>query len=92
MKVNRFGMSQKIFCDMFVHWFKTQCGIAQAQRFNGARDEALKTLLDAEIIAAKTLREDEPWEMQAPRRMLARLREEITLELSAPEEASALSS
>jgi len=92
MKVNRFGMSQKVFLDMFVHWFKTQCGIAQALRFNGAKDKALETLLNAETIAAKTLRDGEPWEMQAARRMLERLRDEINRELFAPVEASALSS
>lgn len=92
MKVNRFGMSQDVFLKMFVHWFNTQLYVAQALRHTGAKEKALKTLADAEAIAAKTFRDGEPNDMREHRATLARLREEITLELSVPEEASALSS
>lgn len=93
MKVNRFGMSQKIFNDMFVHWYNTQNFIAQALRHNGAKDEALKKLSEANVIAAKTFRDgEEPFPMIEHRETNERLRNEINRELSAQLEASALSS
>lgn len=93
MKVNRFAMSQKVFCKMFVHWFNVQLHIAQGLRFNNAKEEALTTLDDAEKLAKKTFNGDEePFEMREHRATLARLRMEITQELSDLQEASVHSS
>ena len=83
MKVNRFAMSQKNFCRMFVQWFNAQLHIAQAQRYHNSKDEALSTLKAAEELAAKTFIDGvEPFEMREHRETLARLRLEINQELS----------
>lgn len=92
MKVNRFGMSQPVFVKMVEHWFNTQLHIAQALRFTGSKEKALQTLAEVEVIVGKTFRDEEPPAMREHRATLARLREEINLELFAPEEASVLSS
>jgi hypothetical protein len=93
MKVNRFAMSQKIFCKMFVQWFNAQLHIAQALRYHNSKDEALSTLKAAEELAEKTfIGGEEPFEMREYRETLARLRLEINRELSDLREASVHSS